>query len=126
MRAIHAAGGADGAELLAAREPLTDADVDAIEVRVQGLDDALAAAAAAAIAHAMHDAHDVAPAAAMIGGLDHAAVGDDEDRIAEIAVAAASAVPVRAEVRALAPERLRVVVAVGVGRADRKIEAVGE
>ena len=97
---------------LAAPHGRAGARVELIEMRVQRLD-----------ATRVNDTHHVAPVAADIACLDDDARGDRVDRIAKIRVAAAVAVPVVAEVLVVA-ERLRVVIADGIGRTDGEVEAV--
>lgn len=117
MGEVLAVGRADGAELLAAEDELTDADVDCVEVGVERFDLLFRA-----IAAGMSDADDVAPPGALVGGRGDDAEGDGVDWISEVGVAAAVAVPVIAEMGVDA-ERLGVVIAVRIGRADRKVEA---
>lgn len=112
VRRIRAVGGADRADPLAAADRCTARDVDRVEVRIQRLD-----------ATPVDDADHVAPVTADIDRLDHDARRRGIDRVAEVGIAAAVAVPVVAEVLVHA-ERLRIVIAASIRRADREIESV--
>ncbi len=117
MRPIAPVRVADRPDLLAAVHVLSRRDEDGLEVRIIGLH---IFACAILLQGVEHD-DDVAPAGSDLAGKKHAPIGDGEDRIAQVAVFAADAIQVVAEM-AILRERLRIVGEGAVLAADGKIE----
>src|SRR6476619_4021778 len=106
-------------DLLATRDPLTATDEHFLKVTVKRVDVFDVAALAVSVPHD----NDVAPAQMNVTGENYNAVAGTVNRIAQIGVAAASAVPILAHGSAR-PETPRLVVAFRFGLADREITAV--
>ena len=92
---IHAVVGADRADLLTAFHHLADLHQHRVEVRVEGVD--IFHLTTFLVPISMAREYQLAPTGAHIVGKGHNAVGDRVNRIAKIAVAAATAIPVLAK-----------------------------
>jgi hypothetical protein len=79
------------------------------------------------VAESVADNDDIAPSATGIRGISDDAVADGVDRVAEVRVAHAIAIPVFAEVaRALKAEATGLIITVAIRAADGVIEAIAE
>ena len=118
MRPITAPGRADRRDRLAANNPVFRLYQDRFDMGVVRLHKF----SRAVLRVSVENDNDVAPAGTAFAGENNLAVGDRENRIAEIAVLAADSVQIVAEM-AVPGERLGVVGEGAVLGADREIEA---
>src|SRR5436190_11271210 len=121
VRVVLAVGRAHRGDLLATRDPLTATDEHFLKMTVKGVDVFHVAALAVSVPHD----YDVAPAKMNVAGENHNAVSGAVNCVAQIGVAAASAVPIFAHVSA-GSEPARFVITFRFGFADGEIEAVGD
>src|SRR2546421_12758909 len=96
VRVVLAVGRAHGRDLLAAADPLTPAHHHFLEMAVERIDIFHVAALAIRVPHD----DDVSPTQVNVTGEDDDSVADAVNRISQISVAAADAVPVFTDVAA--------------------------
>src|SRR5947199_7385958 len=119
MRVVNPVRGPHRSDLLPAPNGLAALHEHLVEMSIERID----RFDLAIFAIRMPDDDYVAPAAVHIVGKNNYALADARHRVAKIAIAAADAIPIFAEmvIRSVAP---RFVITLGIRLTDRKIEAV--